>query len=278
MTAFYATDASRFVGGPLDAATAWRSVAASIGAWTLRGFGEFAVEEKASGDFVGLVGPWFPEGWPEAEIAWIIVPEFQRRGYGAEAARRALGYAYDELGWETAISCIDEENIASIRLAESPCPPRGRGRVQADRHHAGLPASAAGGLFRVERRAAAVSEATDAANARAQLAEYRVSIDNFDAALIHILAERFRCTKAVGVVKAAHGLPPADPAREAQQIERLRRLAHEAASRPRLRGEIPELRHQGSDPPPRDRSPPRTARRLNQPSKPEFTNRRMKWH
>lgn len=61
-----------------------------------------------------------------------------------------------------------------------------------------------------------------------QLANYRVSIDNIDAALIHMLAERFRCTKAVGELKAAHGLPPADPAREAQQIARLRQLAKES--------------------------------------------------
>lgn len=61
-----------------------------------------------------------------------------------------------------------------------------------------------------------------------QLANYRVSIDNIDAALIHMLAERFRCTKAVGELKATHGLPPADPAREAQQIERLRQLAKDA--------------------------------------------------
>ncbi|MFE0017213.1 chorismate mutase [Mesorhizobium sp. NPDC059054] len=64
--------------------------------------------------------------------------------------------------------------------------------------------------------------------ARGQLAGYRASIDNIDAALVHMLAERFRCTKAVGVLKATHGLPPADPKRETEQIERLRRLAKEA--------------------------------------------------
>ncbi len=60
------------------------------------------------------------------------------------------------------------------------------------------------------------------------LANYRRSIDNIDAALIHMLAERFRITQAVGEYKAATRLPPADPAREAKQIERLRKLAAEA--------------------------------------------------
>ncbi|KQO73846.1 chorismate mutase [Rhizobium sp. Leaf262] len=66
------------------------------------------------------------------------------------------------------------------------------------------------------------------AEIKAQLSQYRQSIDNIDAALVHMLAERFQRTKAVGVLKATHELPPADPAREEYQIERLRRLAKDA--------------------------------------------------
>lgn len=57
------------------------------------------------------------------------------------------------------------------------------------------------------------------------LTSYRQSIDNIDAALIHLLAERFKITQAVGVYKAQHDLPPADPAREDRQVARLRGLA-----------------------------------------------------
>jgi chorismate mutase len=69
---------------------------------------------------------------------------------------------------------------------------------------------------------------SDTEKAKALLSGYRASIDNIDAALIHMLAERFRCTQAVGHLKATHGLPPADPARESQQIARLRQLAKDA--------------------------------------------------
>src|SRR5690242_16022248 len=61
-----------------------------------------------------------------------------------------------------------------------------------------------------------------------ELLRLRDSIDNIDAALVHLLAERFKCTKAVGELKATRGLPPADPGREAQQIARLRNLAQAA--------------------------------------------------
>lgn len=58
-----------------------------------------------------------------------------------------------------------------------------------------------------------------------ELKQLRMSIDNFDAALIHILAERFRCTQAVGVLKAKHNLQPTDSKREEEQVLRLRKLA-----------------------------------------------------
>jgi chorismate mutase len=62
----------------------------------------------------------------------------------------------------------------------------------------------------------------------AELHRLRGSIDNMDAALVHLLAERFKITQQVGELKARYGLPPADPAREAQQIARLRALAEDA--------------------------------------------------
>ena len=68
----------------------------------------------------------------------------------------------------------------------------------------------------------------------ADLKLLRASIDNLDAALVHLLAERFKCTQKVGELKAAHNLPPADPAREAEQIKRLRRLAEEAQLEPQF--------------------------------------------
>jgi chorismate mutase len=77
---------------------------------------------------------------------------------------------------------------------------------------------------------AGATDATKGASGEvlAELLRLRSSIDNLDAALVHVLAERFRCTQQVGILKAANQLPPADPEREAQQIERLRRLAAEA--------------------------------------------------
>lgn len=81
--------------------------------------------------------------------------------------------------------------------------------------------------------AASTAAAQDeVARARELLIEERRSIDNIDAALVHLLAERFSHTQRVGVLKATHGLPPADPSRERAQIDRLRSLAHDAGLDP----------------------------------------------
>ncbi len=72
----------------------------------------------------------------------------------------------------------------------------------------------------------------DAARATRLLGELRASIDNYDAAIMYLLAERFRATERVGHLKAEHKLPPADPSRERQQIERLRTLAKDAKFNP----------------------------------------------
>ncbi|MGW0707679.1 chorismate mutase [Streptomyces sp. NPDC002643] len=87
-----------------------------------------------------------------------------------------------------------------------------------------------------EANSAAAAEGTDRGPAvggidedvRAELARLRDSIDNIDAAVVHMLAERFKCTQRVGHLKARHQLPAADPAREAHQISRLRGLAESA--------------------------------------------------
>lgn len=68
----------------------------------------------------------------------------------------------------------------------------------------------------------------DGQSAQTELASLRKSIDNIDAAMVHMLAERFRCTQRVGALKAVHNLPSADPVREEYQIGRLRALAEEA--------------------------------------------------
>lgn len=75
----------------------------------------------------------------------------------------------------------------------------------------------------------------------AELLRMRATIDNLDAAIIHLLAERFKCTESVGRLKAARGMPPADPGREQAQMERLQALAVESGLDPEFARKYLEL-------------------------------------
>lgn len=116
--AFYASDRSKYVGGPMTREMVWRMIATLIGHWEMRGYGFFACEEKATGEYVGRVGPWFPEGWPEREIGWTMMNNAEGKGYAFEAAQATLRHVYNDLGWDTAISMVDPANLRSKALAE----------------------------------------------------------------------------------------------------------------------------------------------------------------
>ena len=110
-------ESMRFLGGPQPRAVAWRAFASMAGSWALYGFGMFSVIEKATGRWLGRLGPWRPEGWPGNEIGWGMVHDVAGRGFALEGARAAIDWAFDTLGWDEMIHCIDDDNERSIALA-----------------------------------------------------------------------------------------------------------------------------------------------------------------
>jgi len=110
--------ATRYIGGPLVRAAAWRRFLQMPGAWTVQGFAMFSVIDKASGRWLGQAGPWKPEGWPGNEIGWSFHPDTWGCGYATEAAHAAIDWAFATLRWDEVIHCIDPENTASQRLAQ----------------------------------------------------------------------------------------------------------------------------------------------------------------
>ena len=118
MAAFYADEISAYYGGPCDRVEAWRKFAVYPGHWALRGYGPWALERNDTGEFIGICGPWYPEGWVEPEITWALVPGHHGHGFATEAARAALQYAYAEFGWTTAVSVVATANTASAAVAE----------------------------------------------------------------------------------------------------------------------------------------------------------------
>ncbi|MCB1334579.1 MAG: GNAT family N-acetyltransferase [Roseivivax sp.] len=97
---------------------AWRWFALNVGHWHIHGFGYFTVEMKQTGVPAGLCGLWYPEGWPEPEIGWLVFAGFEGQGIAHEAALRARRWAYEEKGFSTLSSNIKPGNARSVALAE----------------------------------------------------------------------------------------------------------------------------------------------------------------
>jgi RimJ/RimL family protein N-acetyltransferase len=94
-TAFYGTERSRFVTGPLTPELAARALMTYAGHWHVRGYGRWMVEDRQTGEVLGNVGLWYPEGWPEPEIGWTLFEGAEGRGVAHETALAARAYAYD---------------------------------------------------------------------------------------------------------------------------------------------------------------------------------------
>ena len=111
-------NATRYTfGRELSEGDTWRIMCGMIGHWQIRGYGPYALEQKATGKVLGTVGFWYPNDWPEPEIKWGLAAHAWGRGFAAEAARAVLETGKSHLPEISLISLIHADNASSIRLA-----------------------------------------------------------------------------------------------------------------------------------------------------------------
>ncbi len=105
-------------GSVQDERESWGQLLSIAGHWAIMGWGALCAVEKSSGRFVGRFGPTRPFGWPSTEIGWMLLPEFQGRGYALEGAVAAMDFAFFELSEPRIIHTIRPANVASQKLAQ----------------------------------------------------------------------------------------------------------------------------------------------------------------
>ncbi len=106
-------------GGPQSQEDAWRTMAAFLGHWALRGYGMYALEHRESGVLLGRVGYLDPPGWPGFELGWLLGREHWGHGYAREAASAALRHAFEHMRRDRVISLMRPDNQRSIAVAEA---------------------------------------------------------------------------------------------------------------------------------------------------------------
>ncbi|KMW60524.1 Acetyltransferase, GNAT family [Candidatus Rhodobacter oscarellae] len=116
--ALWASEDSKFMGGPEDRNMAWHLFAGEIASWQLQGFGYWTLERQSDAALLGGCGFGRPPAFPERELGWYLYADHRGHGYVTEAARAARDFAYGTLGWSTLVSYISLQNAASIAVAE----------------------------------------------------------------------------------------------------------------------------------------------------------------
>jgi RimJ/RimL family protein N-acetyltransferase len=103
--------------GTHDRRTAWRIFGCNAGGWMLEGAGWWSVELRETGEYVGFVGAFFREGWPEIELGWNTLRAHQGRGFASEAAAEVVRYAFEVRGERRVTALVDPGNAPSLRVA-----------------------------------------------------------------------------------------------------------------------------------------------------------------
>jgi RimJ/RimL family protein N-acetyltransferase len=117
--AFHADEAvMRHLGGVQSPPMVWRIMRMVAGCWALDGFSMFSVIEKATGKWIGRIGPIYPHQWPGREVGWGLLSAFWGKGYALEASAAGMDYAFDRLGWDEVIHTIAPDNSASAAVAQ----------------------------------------------------------------------------------------------------------------------------------------------------------------
>lgn len=110
-------DQQAYLGPALNRDEAWERFCADLGVWALRGYGIFAVAEKASDEAIGYTGIWYPLFVDEPELSWSLYAEWTGKGYATEAATAARRWLYENLGLPPLMSLIYPDNRASKAVA-----------------------------------------------------------------------------------------------------------------------------------------------------------------
>lgn len=103
-------------GQPQDREDAWRTLALFVGHWALRGHGQWAMVERATGALLGRVGLWQPEGWPGLEVGWMVDADRWGEGFATEGGRASVDWAFTRLDVDEVISITTAHNLASRRV------------------------------------------------------------------------------------------------------------------------------------------------------------------